>query len=133
MFHNLPYNPRIYPGSVRHTWLTAFFELKDWARHNYISTAELLPTERLALAVHDAASALMNAGSAYGELSRHRLELALRGGDPATAARIRAADQRERRRLLIELRRARPTLLRAFFNAAARYWRARAAVPRIAG
>lgn len=127
--HGLPMNSPICRGSIRHAWLTAHYELTDWAEaHGRKALRSLLPTERAALRVTEAARALHAASDAYRGYSREHAQFLLEQGDRAAHDRIRSLDQNERRDLLLKLRADRKPLLRAFFKAAAKYAAVRAAL-----
>lgn len=127
--HGLPMNSPISRGSIRHAWLMAHYEVTDWAEaHGRKALRSLLPTERAALRVTEAARALHAASDAYRGYSREHAQFLLEQGDRAAHDRIRSLDQAERRALLLKLRADRRPLLRAFFKAVARYAAARAAL-----
>lgn len=127
--HGLPMNSPIHRGSIRHAWLTAHFEVTDWAgAHGRKALRSLLPTERAALRVTEAARALHEASDAYRGYSREHAQFLREQGGKAAHDRIRSLDQNERRDLLLKLRADRRPLLRAFFKAVARYAAARGAV-----
>jgi len=112
--HGLPMNSPIRRGSIRHAWLTAHCEVTDWAEaHGRKTMRSLLPTERAALRVDQAARALHAASDAYRGYSREYAQFLLEQGDKAAHDRIRSQDRTERRALLLKLRADRRTLLPA--------------------
>jgi lipid A disaccharide synthetase len=122
-------NARLHSAQHRFVELAAFHEIR-WAEDNGRKTAkQMLPSERAAKAFNEANFALCHFQFPYREqFSKEFAVLCQRIGNPVRREAILEANQTQRRKALLKLRRERHPLLLAYIAARAAYIAARPAV-----